>query len=273
MQYSLYYLEAIMDFYSINDLTLQKLNSLTKYPSIPTYHKTDGTGMLTTEHEFILDEPTYLISEKIDGTSSRIIFDHEGNYIVGIRENFLWGSKDLIVQDSMGILPEIVKCAEKLKGSLDFSKEKVFCVYGESYGGSISRNSKNYTKDANIRGFRIFDIAECALHMLDTSLTHIANWREHGGQEFYTHENLTNFAKSYSLELVPMLGCHDVKANLSHQEAYALITCMVPETSAGLSADRLNKAEGIVIRTPDRSIIAKLRYQDYERVFKLGNLK
>lgn len=51
---------------------LSYLNSMTKYPSIPTYHKLNEKGILTAERNVIFDEPVFA-TEKIDGTNARIL--------------------------------------------------------------------------------------------------------------------------------------------------------------------------------------------------------
>ncbi len=42
----------------------------------------------------------------------------------------------------------------------------------------------------------------------------------------------------------------------------------LPGTLAPLDASAGGAAEGIVLRTEDRSVIAKARFQDYERTFR-----
>ena len=54
------------------DFDLRKLNSATKYPSIPTYHALGERGMLLDEHASF-DGQSILATEKVDGTNSRTI--------------------------------------------------------------------------------------------------------------------------------------------------------------------------------------------------------
>jgi hypothetical protein len=42
----------------------------------------------------------------------------------------------------------------------------------------------------------------------------------------------------------------------------------LPTTQVALSDNALNRAEGIVLRTKDRSVIAKARFEDYARTLK-----
>jgi hypothetical protein len=58
--------------FALRDADLTALNSLTKYPSIPTYHTLDsGNGGLLDETVPFSGE--VIGSEKVDGTNSRII--------------------------------------------------------------------------------------------------------------------------------------------------------------------------------------------------------
>jgi hypothetical protein len=41
-----------------------------------------------------------------------------------------------------------------------------------------------------------------------------------------------------------------------------------PATRVALGATAPGRAEGIVLRTPDRTAIAKARFQDYDRTFR-----
>jgi hypothetical protein len=47
----------------------------------------------------------------------------------------------------------------------------------------------------------------------------------------------------------------------------ALLTDTLPGTRVGLDGTA-GRAEGIVLRAPDRSVIAKARFQDYERTLR-----
>jgi len=75
--------------FQIRNADLRKLNSLTRYPSIPTDHVMGEKGRLTDElSEDFSGEPVYA-TEKVDGTNSRIVFTPDGSYLIGSREEFL----------------------------------------------------------------------------------------------------------------------------------------------------------------------------------------
>ena len=73
-----------------------KLNSLTKYPSILTYHELGTKGGLKeglVEGKSFAGQEVY-ITEKVDGTNGRVVFatNDKGevvDYLLGSRENLL----------------------------------------------------------------------------------------------------------------------------------------------------------------------------------------
>ena len=83
--------------FDIRKTDLQKLNSMTKYPSILTYHKLGERGRLLDEVQIPLAGLTIYATEKIDGTNSRIIICPDGTFIVGSREDLLWAQGDFQV--------------------------------------------------------------------------------------------------------------------------------------------------------------------------------
>jgi hypothetical protein len=78
---------------TLRDLNLRRLNSATKYPSIPTYHRLGEKGRLQEDvlTPFPLDPSTeYEITEKIDGTNTRIVLAPSSEeYLIGSREEWL----------------------------------------------------------------------------------------------------------------------------------------------------------------------------------------
>lgn len=86
-----------MDPHSID---LRKLNSITKYPSIATYHSMGGKGRL--QEELLNPVPPNAeldASEKLDGTNTRIIVlpgDPVATYFIGSREDLLTYQHDLV---------------------------------------------------------------------------------------------------------------------------------------------------------------------------------
>ncbi len=249
---------------------VEKINTLTKYPSILTYHALGDRGVLKEE----LNEgenfqgPVY-VTEKIDGTNSRIVLDSSGDYLIGSRENFLTAKNDRIYNPASSIVDAVIPIAGKLSMMLRCDFDGLMVVYGESYGGNITAASKQYTNDRSV-GFRIFDITliaeESCRAILSMAPDRIASWREHGGQAFQTVAFVQDVANKYGIQTVPYLTVTE-GVPTSRSETYAWLN-QFAATQAGIN--NTGKAEGVVVRTFDRSLIRKIRFEDYERTKKRG---
>src|SRR5436853_86817 len=84
--------EAEMSKFDVRRADLGKLNSMTKYGSIPTYHEIGDRGMLQPER--VVLEGRVRGTEKVDGTNSRVILlptpgvgqgDSAPGYLIGSR--------------------------------------------------------------------------------------------------------------------------------------------------------------------------------------------
>ena len=238
-----------------------KLNTLTKYPSIMTYHSLGEKGSLTKSLVdgvgFNLDDDCY-ITEKIDGTNARIIFDGE-DYIIGSREELLFAKGDRFGNPQLNIVNTIKTIADKLSKTVN---GELCILFGEVYGGNVTQASKHYTTDKTF-GFRLFDIASVDTSILNEPLTQISSWRGCGGQNFLNVEMMKIIADEYNIQTVPYLavvkGCNipsDRVLMLKYLQEFS-------KTQAGINNN--GRSEGIVIRTFDRSLIRKIRFEDYER--------
>ena len=245
----------------------EKINTLTKYPSILTLHKFANKGkfgnQLTTD---IQGEELYA-SEKIDGTNVRLIF-WEDEFLIGSRKCILHYSKDLYWDEALGIVNQFY--------ALDIPKLKpkhLTIIYGELFGGKVTAHSKNYGKDRH--GFRVFDIAVLEdLSILEKPIAEISHWREHSldssvddqlhyGQNFVDVETL----QGYGYELVPKVEFPPLP-NLEHATILEALQKYATKTQVALSASAQGKTEGIVLRNFDRSKIVKLRFEDYQRTLR-----
>ncbi len=74
--------------FSLRSCDLNKLNSMTKYPSIPTYHALGDKGALL--EQTVSFDGEIILTEKIDGTNSRIVLLPDGNFVLGSREELLF---------------------------------------------------------------------------------------------------------------------------------------------------------------------------------------
>lgn len=248
---------------------IDKLNTFTKYPSILTYHDLGERGSLVESlvegKDFQNIDKCYL-TEKIDGTNSRVvIWNHD--YLIGSRENFLYGKGDRIGDPTLNIVNTLKDTANII--SDDASTEFLYVLYGETYGGNITANSKQYTNDKSY-GFRMFDFTMMTIDEVETILNkpieNIASWREHDGKRFANVNQIQNYAKLYNFETVPYINV--VNGNTiptTLKEVFEWLQ-QFAVTKAGIN--NTGHAEGVVVRNFDRSLIRKIRFEDYERTKK-----
>jgi hypothetical protein len=252
--------------FNLKTTDLAKLNSLTKYPSIPTYHTLDAKngGLIEVVMAF---DGAVIGTEKVDGTNSRVIVTSDGQYLIGSREELLYARGDLICNPAMGIVEALKALAEKLCADVP---NGIAVYYFEVFGGKVTAASKQYTSEQRV-SFRLFDIARLEAYdtLLAQSLPQISLWREGGGQMFVNEGDLQTAARNYELTLTPRLFTVDVSAlPQTIDAALAFLKEWLPTSLSTLDEQAGGKPEGIVLRTPDRSRIAKARFEDYERTPK-----
>jgi len=238
-------------------MDLNKLNSMTKYPSILTYHKLGEKGRLLDEVQVEFDCPV-IVTEKIDGVNARIILFPDGFYIIGSREELLYGRGDLIGNPQLGIVDELKPVAQNLT-----TPNVLTVCYFEVYGGSVTKNSKQYTNEKRM-GHRLFDIVEIPNfeYFYHLPIEQIASWRDNGGQKFLSESELHEI----QLKLTPRIGIDILPTGLL--EVYDWITERLSDGTQAPLDYCGGRAEGVVVRTPDRSKIAKIRFEDYERTLR-----
>jgi hypothetical protein len=271
--------------FNIRATDLDRLNSMTKYPSILTYHELGERGVL---NDAVLTPfpPNVSIygTEKVDGTNVRLIFAPDRSVLVGSREDLLWEANDLIGNPAMGIVsyfrgivPQLVERfhSTSIAGNGrepvivrdDSTRPPIVTIYGEVYGKSIGAAARQYTSSGKV-GFRVFDIAVQDDHedILTWDRQQISHWRENGGQGFLDRDAVAEAARRLALETVPHqceLNSNDLPTSIERTHAFLK---QFSETKANLDHPQgQGRAEGIVIRTKDRKTIAKLRFEDYER--------
>jgi hypothetical protein len=251
---------------AVADLDLAALNSATKYPSILTYHELDqcnNGGLTEKATEFSGD---VVLTEKVDGTNARIITLPGGDYFLGSREELFYARGDRVWNQKLGIVEALRPLAERIT-SPDLG---IRVYYLEVYGGNkISRASAQYT-GAQALGCRLFDVAAVDPACLGLPLADIALWRDKGGQYFHTEEELTEIAIDEDIDMVPrlaMLKGSELPTGI--EEMHAFLAHHLSTTLVALDAGAGGRPEGIVLRSTDRSVIAKARYQNYERTLQL----
>lgn len=244
---------------------LAALNTATKYPSIPTYHA------LNPKNGGLLEEPTtfngdVILTEKVDGTNGRIILFPDGDYFIGSREELLYARGDRIGNPALGIVEALEPLADRLKPRDEHQQILVFFL--EVYGRKIGGAAKQYTGGTSL-GFRLFDIACLLPDVLDWDRAQISTWRDGGGQRFCTEDVLQRAAEAEGIELTPRLDTYPASVLPSDVEGMAAFLAeRLPVTRVALDDGAGHQPEGIVLRSADRSVIAKARFQDYQRTLR-----
>lgn len=245
------------------EFDLDVLNSATKYPSIPTYHALGERGTLVEQATAFTGD--VLLTEKVDGTNSRIVRIPGGDWFIGSREELLTARGDRVHNPALGIVEALRGLAEGLKVE-DSGQIAVF--YLETYGGRIGGQARQYSGEGRV-GYRMFDLAYVDPGILGWDRARISAWRENGGQRFADEEALGAAASAAGIELTPRLArlpAGSLPTTL--EQTHTWLSETLPATLVGLDAAALGRAEGIVLRTTDRAVIAKARFQDYERTLK-----
>jgi hypothetical protein len=251
---------------TMRNVDLGVLNSATKYPSIPTFHTLDPkNGSLQDGPTlFAGEDQQVVLTEKVDGTNSRIITFPGGDFILGSREELLYAKGDLIGNPALGIVEALRPLAECVTPGT----EAIQVLYLEVYGGKVGGAAKQYSGHRNV-GARLFDAATIPAEVLGWSRERISAWREGGGQDFRSEDDLIATASAQGLELTPRLGAlpaRDLPTDLGGTREF--LSRYLPSTQVALDEAAGGNPEGIVIRTFDRSVIAKARFQDYDRTLR-----
>lgn len=250
--------------FDIHVADLRKVNSLTKYPSIPTHHALDP------KNGGLLEQPTeyhwsVIGTEKVDGTNARVILLPDGNWLIGSREDLLTSCGDLIHNPVLGIVDTLRDFADHALDAAEVDWDAMVVLYLEVYGSKQLPAWKHYgTGEAS---YRLFDMATVPLDLLTWDIEKIASWRQNGGQHFFDEQTLQAAVSVYGVDLTPRL--FEIPASDLPSDIEGMRTFMEPyrTTRVATSGDGgLN--EGIVLRSIDRSVITKARFQDYDRTLK-----
>lgn len=192
----------------------------------------------------------------------------DGTYLIGSRESLLYAQGDLIGDQTLGIVDALRPIADKI-GQYDGHGGAIQALFLEVYGGRVTPASKQYTATGQV-GARLFDSALIpdAVDMLDWPVERIASWRDNGGQPFLDEDDLDQYVGIAGLNTVPCLFTMNAVDLPTDIEAMAkALTGWLPASRVGLDRDG-GRPEGVVLRTFDRSVIAKARFQDYERTLR-----
>ena len=272
---------------AIKQFGLEKINSLTEYPSILTYHKLGTKGCLLNEvyDENKFDPESILeVTEKVDGTNMRLILTND-DYLVGTRSNIVHAKGDRIITDST-VNTVLSSCDYLIKSfASDVESDVVLIVFGEVYGYNISNGSKEYCSVNTLasRKFRVFDVRVIPCiefeKLLEKDISNISRWKSDSTDYWYDYNALDIFCTQFQLERTPELTrikAKDLPSDFGatykwikkFNKSQAVIG--TPDNKKEYS-DLFGKSEGVVIRDIDRKHICKLRFEDYERTSKKCN--
>lgn len=253
----------------MNKEDLARINSITKYPSIQTYHEMDRGNLLEKVVSF---EGQVVATEQIDGTNARMIMFPAGDWFIGSREELLYAKGDMISNPSQGIVDALEDWAYSLNITSMIDNPTV--IYLEVYGGKIGKNAVQYTSTKEF-SFQIFDIAEVPtdsfFDMLNWEPDKIAHWRDNGGQHFLTEEQLVGRATTGGLgaPLVPrLLRVDGSELPQTVSDMAVWMKDRLVTTNVALDDRATGHPEGMVLRTLDRRVIAKARFEDYNRTLQ-----
>lgn len=249
---------------------LRVLNSATQYPSILTYHALGERGRLTEERttsfgDLAADEVE--VTEKIDGTNARIVLPPSscGSPLIGSRTELLHYVGDVIANPAQGIVAAIRGYAAALVSAFA-EPDALVVVFGEVYGGRTAAGAKNYS-GAGAVGFRVFDVARVPLDVLALAPAQASAWRDGGGQAYLATKELHDTVDRLGLGRVPVLSpAGPVPDGVA--DTLAWLRDLLTESHARLDDTGRGRPEGVVVRSTDRSRIAKIRFEDYERTAK-----
>ena len=254
-----------MSIASPDNIDLRKLNSATKYPSIPTYHQLDPASngrLLESGNPFADHDGPVYITEKVDGVNARIICIDD-DWFIGSREELLTARGDRVPNPTLGIVDALCDVAGGLWVD---TGHKIYVYFVEVYGLKPMPGWKIYGDGSKV-GVRLFDVAEVPLGVLKWPIEQIAAWRDRGGQAYEISPVLSTVR--WGLETVPqplvVPSGKDLPADLQGMRDF--LGHWLPLTRAAIdkgAATPVNP-EGAVLRTADRSIIVKARFQDYDR--------
>ena len=269
-----------MDDIIYNDDRLAKLNTLTKYPSILTYHALGKRGGMTSElcnGESFKDDDDLYITEKVDGTNTRLIMLAD-SFLIGSRENIVYAKDDKIINSEI-VKPTLEALREyEASNAFNPNDKKMVVIYGETYGHKIATGKQYTTPEDKSRNFRVFDVMSIDYEfvqdlMSDETIDSIANWRDHMQQPFLDRNIVKREFDAQGIDTVPdrmVIKGKDMPKDV--EETYAWLQqfshslSTISPTPEDLEHNKkFGQAEGVVIRNADRSMIRKLRFEDYEK--------
>ncbi|WP_336214312.1 RNA ligase family protein [Nonomuraea sp. LPB2021202275-12-8] len=251
---------------------LRKLNSATKYPSIPTYHAEAGRGRLFDEVRTPFPPGTPVrLEEKVNGWNARLILG-PGWYLIGSREDVLHASGDVVFNPEGGVVEKLGAVADLISYdrvvdaiSLDRPAwPPVITLHMEVYGRAHSVKGWESYGDGSEASYRLFDVAVLDPVHLDWDIERIASWRDQGGQNFMPSDVVDEVSQATLIPRVPHLTTID-SSKLPVTVEYMTDMLVWHSTTRVAVNGAPGEAEGVILRTPSRSVIAKTHLARYRR--------
>jgi len=246
---------------------VKRLNALTRYPTVPSYHVPDAQGRPTLQVKVsFAHEPQLIISEKIAGHSIRVILTKDG-YFLGNKTEILAWHEEIDEQPMHPILNGMRMTANHIFQSYSPKDEGIKVFFGVFFGGSSHPHAKQYTGgDYQLNSFKLSDGFSLPANefttLYNSTAEQIGEWRESNQQPFYTETSLLGFG----IPVNPRLRSSAPPVHVAATLAWMQHT--LPKSKACLSYLAPGKPNGILIRTPNRSKIAKLSFAEYEKFLK-----
>lgn len=146
---------------------------------------------------------------------------------------------------------------------------RIAVYFVEVFGRNIGSGAKNYTKTGKV-GFRLFDgvFIESFDKLFDWPADRIAHWRDNGGQRYADADEIVKLAAEVGFQTVPALLDTDAAELPTDLEGTYRYILKFQSSQCKLDEDANGVPVGVVVRSPDRSRIAKLRREDYERTLR-----
>lgn len=243
---------------------LDKLNSATKYPSIPTYHQMGELGILGDVYVQFPKGPL-LITEKVDGTNGRVVVTPTGDWFIGSREELIYARNDRIRNPEMGLVAALAPwAASRSLAPYCGDEATIVTFYFEVFGHKSTNAWKQYAKAGSEPQIRLFDIQRVGTNVLGWSRQEIAGWRERHTTGFLRESELGSIAHGLHTLCTPRLGSvflDEMPTGVEETQSW-----LQTFTQSRVADEHgLGRSEGVVIRMADRQRIAKLRFADYNR--------
>ncbi|MFF4924313.1 RNA ligase family protein [Kitasatospora sp. NPDC001261] len=252
----------------MSTLNLAALHSATKYPSILTYHALGHRGALLEEATPFHGE--VVATEKIDGANGRIIVMPDGqDYVIGSREELFHAKGDRVFNPAARIVEALKPLADRLTaGTFPLTGDRITTLYLEVYGSQVGAAHQQYAGEGSV-GYRLFDVSSVDAEVLEWEQQRIVAWRDRGGQDWWGEGALQNLTATEGIPLTPRLAVlQGDELPTSVEAMHQWLTAILPSTLVPLDQGAGGQPEGVVLRSSDRTTIAKARFVNYEKTLR-----